>query len=136
MKTAKELYEKDTEWGFYISNYQPMLEEFGNILIQVDQADYQGDSWLLYKNDGKYGYLCFGWGSCSGCDALQACSSMSQVQELMDDLYNSIAWFESKEDALNYFTSHDFEADYSWYYDDFKNFLSEVINLLGGRKDN
>ena len=55
MKIAKELYE---EGCWY--DYQPMLEEFGEILVQVDEDDYQGDSYLLYKKDNQYGFLVFG----------------------------------------------------------------------------
>ena len=96
MKTALELYSE--EYGIdnligYIFDYTPMLEQFGEILIRVDDNDYQGDSYLIYKKENSYGYLRFGWGSCSGCDALQACDTIQEVQELMDTLYNDIIWF-------------------------------------------
>ena len=58
MKKASEIYESD----FYWTNYQPMLNEFGTILLQVDEKTWQGDSWLVYQKDNKFGYLSFGWG--------------------------------------------------------------------------
>ena len=73
---VKELY-KDESWGWY--DYQPMLNAFGKVAIQVDDDAYQGDSRLLYDENGKIGVLIFGWGSCSGCDALQACGSLEVV---------------------------------------------------------
>lgn len=57
------------------SSYQPIMDSFGNIILQVDDNDYQGDSRLLYREDDRIGFLQFGWGSCSGCDSLQACHS-------------------------------------------------------------
>lgn len=58
----------------YFWDYKPIVNSFGKIIIQVNDGDYQEDSYILLEDDGRYGYLSFGWGSCSGCDALQACS--------------------------------------------------------------
>lgn len=132
MKTAKELYQDndfDENW-FCISDYNPILEEFGDILIQQDDGEYEGDSRVLYSKDGKYGYLQFGWGSCSGCDALQGCKSFEDVDNLIEGLYDSIKWFESKEDALSFFKTHDWEGDYSWNDDGQKEFIEKCINYL------
>lgn len=132
MKTASELYSEkygtDKLIGD-ISNYTPMLEQFGEILIRVDDNDYQGDSYLIYKKENSYGYLRFGWGSCSGCDALQACNTIQEVQELMDNLYNDIIWFDSLTELKNYFMNKDWELEYSWHVDDFKDFLNQVEKL-------
>ena len=65
MKKASEIYNGKEYWW----DYTPMLEEFGDILLREDDEGWQGDSFLIYHNDNKYGYLSFGWGSCSGCDA-------------------------------------------------------------------
>ena len=115
---VQELYkwesEHDDKWFPTISNYQPILNSFGEIVIQVDDCDYQGDSRVLYNAGGAYGWLQFGWGSCSGCDSLQACGSWEDVQELSDSLENSIKWFGSAFEALLFFREHDWEGDYSW----------------------
>lgn len=130
MKTAKELYPQSGRYFSYDTNYQPMLEEFGKIVIEVDDRGYQGDSRILYENGGKFGWLQFGWGSCSGCDALQACSTIEDVQELMDSLKNEIKWFESKSEALKFFTEHDWEGDYSWNTDEQNEFIAKCIDFL------
>ena len=114
MRTAKELCElgilSDDDLNF---DYGTFLGEFGEIIIHVDRGDYQGDSLLIYKNDnGQFGYLCFGWGSCSGCDALQACDGVEDLQELMDHLYNSIIWFDSKESLSTFIKEHNWNGDY------------------------
>ena len=127
MKKAKEIYEHDRFSSWY--DYQPMLDEFGEILIQVDEEGYSGDSFLIYKNDSKYGLLVFGWGSCSGCDALQACDTIDEVQELMDGLYNDIIWFDSLQELKDYL-SDDSSEELKWYYysDIFKEFREKVLN--------
>lgn len=127
MKTAKELYKDKGYWY----DYQPMLEEFGEILVQVDEDSYQGDSYLLYKRDNQYGFLIFGWGSCSGCDALQSCDNIDEVQELMNQLYSDIKWFDSLEKVKKYL-SKDAIQELKYYYNtkEFKQFkkLCQEVN--------
>lgn len=122
MKSAEELYGNES----WYTSYTPMLEEFGEIIIRVDVNDYQGDSYLIYKDGNRYGYLCFGWGSCSGCDALQGCSSITEVQLLMNELYNSIKWFDSKVLLKEYFNTKDWSLEWCWYYSEFRDFLEKV----------
>lgn len=130
MKTVEELFPNSDGMYNYYSDYQPILEEFGSIIIQVDDEDYQGDSRVLYKSDNRYGYLNFGWGSCSGCDALQACNNNEDVQELMDALYAGILWFDSSKDMLKYFKEKDWECEYSWHHKKTKEFVTQVIEYL------
>lgn len=126
MKTAKELYKNEGYW----CDYQPMLNEFGEILLQVDEDDYQGDSFLIYKKDNKYGLLIFGWGSCSGCDALQGCNNIDEVQELMNQLYNDIKWFDSLQELKNYISNNDI-MELKWCYRSytFKEFIRQALKL-------
>ena len=132
MKTAKELYPKFDGW--FESDYQPMLNEFGKIILQVDMQNYQGDSWLLYQDGEKIGYLNYGWGSCSGCDALQACTTFGEIQGLMNDLRDDVKWFDNKQEALKYFLEHDHKGDYAWSYTEYKEFLVKAIELLSEDK--
>lgn len=126
MKTAKEIYGDEPRYWY---DYQPMLDEFGNIVLQCDEDDYRGDSFIIYEKDGKYGYLTFGWGSCSGCDALQACDTIDEVQELMDGLYSDIIWFESLEALKGFFETKDWSLCYEWHIYEFKEFLKCVAEL-------
>ena len=106
MKTAKELYINDPNIVFDdiclmgVYDYQPMIDEFGKIILQESDDDYQGSTWALYQDNDRIGFLRFGWGSCSGCDALQACESFDEIQTLMDELWQSIMWFDSSKDAI------------------------------------
>lgn len=110
--------------------YVPMLQEFGEIVLQVDEDNWQGDSWVLYKDGDKYGYLCFGWGSCSGCDSLQGCESEEELENLMHSLCSAIQWYDSKEACWEYFHGKDWTTDYAWRNDEFKRFINEAIELL------
>lgn len=114
MSKARELYGKelDASW-FCVSSYQPMIDSFGEVLVQVDDNDYQGDTRVVYYKDGQYGFLNFGWGSCSGCDALQACENEEEVNKLIDSLEQDVKWFDSLQELKDYIT--DSQRKYSYY---------------------
>ncbi len=135
MKTALDLYpqEKSDLWDtdIYESDYQPIVDAFGNIILQESDDDYQGSTWVLYQDNDKIGFLRFGWGSCSGCDALQACRSIEEIQELMDDLWQSIMWFETKAEALQFFVEHDWEGDWDYQVSESRQFIEKATQLLG-----
>lgn len=135
MRKATEIFAENyqeylKDGCFYISSYDTIIREFGDILHQVSSGSYTGDTYVLYKVDNKYGYLCFGWGSCSGCDALQACTDFDELDNLIESLYNRIQWFDSNQDALDFFNNHDWEGDYAWCDDGYKNFVRECIKIL------
>jgi len=132
MKTAHELYPsyvEDEKNGYFYGpgDYQPIIENLGTVLIQVDDQYYQGDTRVIYLKDNKYGYLNFGWGSCSGCDVLQGCGNMADIQELMDGMNESIKWFDSLADLKEYFKSKDWELEYSCNDEGQKEFIEQVM---------
>jgi hypothetical protein len=127
---AKEEQERGSFYG--PGDYQPLLESFGyEIALKVDDDDYQGDSRVLFRNpdDGQYGYLTFGWGSCSGCDALQAYSSLAAIENLRDELHGSIKWGSAQE-LYDHFTIHDWKGDYCWHEANQMAFVNDAINYL------
>jgi len=125
-KAAATLYPDFTSGE---SDYQPIVDMFGDVIIQVEDEDYQGDTWVLYKRGTRYGRLEFGWGSCSGCDVLQACGSLDEIDQLINELYNSIEWFDDASIALKYFKEHN--ADENVGGND-KEFTEKAIELLEG----
>ena len=128
-KDITQVYPKNEKWGYSdFYDYDPLLSLFGKILIKVDEGSYQGDSSVLYKNGEKFGFLQFGWGSCSGCDALQACESVNDVIKLANELQDSIKWFDSSSDILYFFNNHDWKGSYC--YDSIKPFLKEATTYL------
>ncbi len=128
---AKKLYPDLGEHGYFCaSDYQPIVDHFGTVVLQVEEEDYQGDTWVLYDDTGKgFGYLQFGWGSCSGCDALQGCDSYAEIGELIQQLEGSIRWAPRAE-LLKFFNEHDWQGDYSWREDELKTFVKDAIAYL------
>ena len=136
MSLAKELYpdcfhgKGPSKWFNAPSDYTPILSSFGKIVIQWDEKDYQGDSWVLYNFNDKIGFLNFGWGSCSGCDALQGCGSLEEIDALIERLRDSVKWFDTKGAALDWFKTHEWNCDYCYNIDEFKQFLRKAIDYL------
>ena len=129
MEPINEVYSDRDEWCGW-SDYNPMLQSFGyKILVQKDQKSYSGDSWLLFKDNARYGYLCFGWGSCSGCDALQACKTLEEVDELRHSIHNSIQWFDTLAGCQEYIKTC--TENVHWYSGEeaFEEFIEEVQGL-------
>ena len=137
MKPINEVYpdaarEEQEHGSFYgPGDYTPLLDSMGyETLLSVDDSDSQGDSRLILRDGARYGVLIFGWGSCSGCDALQGCSSMKEIDDLRTSLRDSVKWFEPKAECLHYFETHDWEGDYCWHADETRQFVREGKQLL------
>ena len=110
--TPVEMGESDY---FCPPEYRSLIDSMEyNVLVEVTDDDYQGDSRFLLKDPStnKYGYLIFGWGSCSGCDALEDCHSIEEVTQLRDELHAGITWFTTKEETKMFFETHDWKGDY------------------------
>lgn len=75
-------------------SYIDLVRTFpASVLLDVSDDDYQGDSRLLIRDESRFGYLRFGWGSCSGCDALQAAEgNLGELTQLRDDMAGSVHW--------------------------------------------
>lgn len=120
MKPIREVYPGLDEpfYGGGTSDYHSLIESLGHeIVLEVTQQDYSGDSWLLLRSQTSvgphFGYLEFGWGSCSGCDALQACDTYDELDKLRMSLRDGIRWFPDPAAALDWFRAHDWEGDFS-----------------------
>lgn len=86
-------------------DYDDLVTSFGyKILDKLDEGSYQGTFiYLLQRPDmspSMYGLLLVGYGSCSGCDSLQACATYKEVVELRDSLYDDIKWGSQWEDFI------------------------------------
>ncbi len=138
MKAIEEVYAELVTGDYFYgpSDYNPLLRSFGHeILLQVDDEDYQGDSRLVFKDGNRHGLLIFGWGSCSGCDALQACDSLKEVDELRSQLKSEIIWKDSKSELHQFIKDRDWETQYCWHSDETKQFVEKALALLGENHD-
>ena len=113
----KELFPAN-EFGCRIVNYDALVALHGDIVGSLTLGSYQGDLlYVIYDPETKlYGFVHTGYGSCSGCDALEAAvgyqddvdwdSVFRIAQSLVPDqgrtAENMIAWLQS----------HDWEGEY------------------------
>lgn len=109
---TKRLEVKTESWGIETPSYRDIVETFGEIIVETEWGSYQGDSIYLIRADDKYGVLTFGWGSCSGCDALEACDSQSDVDSLRDDLERGIRWFDTLAEVTGYVEGESLKDSY------------------------
>ncbi len=118
MQDVKELWpsvEPDTYGLHFGPGYSEIISKIGTVLVESWDDDYQGDTFALIEKDGRYGYLCFGWGSCSGCDALAACTTLSDLQDLCNGLESSVQWFDSKDEIRKWIEERDWEGQFEWH---------------------
>ena len=121
------------DYDGFEGDYEPLLNSLGcSILVKYDQDNYQGDSWILYRDENRnlLGYLSFGWGSCPGCYALQICTSYDDLRKLQQRLYDDIIWFDSLDEAENYFDESKRSGDYAWSFDEYKDFVKDALNYI------
>lgn len=110
--------------------YMPIVRLFGTPLVVVSDADYQGDMRVLLRSDSAYGFVVIGFGSCSGCDALQACTTFEDVDRLIDQIELDIHWFNTLAEAQTYVALDSLRA-LSFYYHSAKwtDFKQKVLAL-------
>lgn len=123
-----ETHKREDGGSWYSSSYADLYKAFGEVLADVDIGQYQGDTLVLLKGeDGRLGYLSFGWGSCSVCDALQACNTTEDIDELQQELWDSIKWHDTPASMLDWLKTHDWGGDWSWFGGESKEFVDTAI---------
>ena len=113
-------------------DYDDLVGEFGDILLSVSEDNWQGDTWYLLQSGTRYGYLSVGWGSCSGCDALQGADTWDEVNELRDSLRSGIHWEVGPDGLMKWMQQHDWQGDYIGSASDHAQFLRQALQLLNG----
>lgn len=137
MSKAMELYPPDTEYdggvGFpyiYCYSYQPIVDSFGKVLVQVESQGYQGDTYAVIEKGKQFGLLVFGWGSCSGCDALQGCGSYAEVDTLIENLEAGIVWRGSLPALFSYMIDSDRDTSFYYHTEEWLPFLEKTFALV------
>lgn len=102
MSAPRIRVEVDPEYGWIKNSpsYRDIVSTFGEIVAETEWGSYQGDTLWMLKSAQGYGILTFGWGSCSGCDSLEACSSQADIDSLQDDLERGLRWFPTLGEAV------------------------------------
>lgn len=129
---AEKLFPKSKEsWSNFEreGGYWTIVQHIGEVALNIDKGDYQGDSYVLFKSP-KWGFLAFGWGSCSGCDAFEACDNHEDLQSLIESMVASVRWFDSPKEALEWFDSKDWKTEWMGYKEELKEVISEMKAFL------
>ena len=136
-----QIYIKDEDgWGGFrtiegFGGYNGLFKSAG-LVIFFDEAvgSYQGSSYLILNDpDGdKWGFRTYGWGSCSGCDSLQAANSLEDFESLRDSLLTGIIWQDGKAGLVAWLKAHDWLGDWTGR-DVLENgILEQMVKALGG----
>jgi hypothetical protein len=95
--------------------YEDLIERDGiNIVLYETVGSSEGDYLVLVKKGRKYGFVSIGYGSCSGCDAYEACYSDADFTELANDIIGEIRWFVSLKEAKSWITN-EYDQKLQWY---------------------
>lgn len=113
-------------------NYESLVESQGiEVLLSLYMGEYQGDILMLVRNrQGQFGILTAGYGSCSVCDALQACDGdADEYDKLAKNLCGSVIW-EEPENIIDYLNNKDWEGSYYGRADGLDDFIKEAKETL------
>ncbi len=119
-----------TEWFYTDDTYTTLVEKRAEILAHEYLGSYQGDVVFLVDGAEGFGLLVIGYGSCSGCDALEACESQEQVDKIGESILEGIKWFDTLQEAKDYILNNDIQ-ELKWYAHDaaWASFIDKVKEL-------
>lgn len=118
------------EYYYPPMGYDEIVATQGEVIGQWVMGTWQGDYIYLLKNKDKYSFFVIGYGSCSGCDALESCENDEEFNELKQDIINRIAWG-TKQEIVDHINNE--EAN-RWYFheDGWEEIQKEALDLLNG----
>lgn len=125
----------EIDWGKHnaseITGYSALLPLLGaEELVWVDDGSYQGDSHVVMRLGNHYGFLTFGWGSCSCCDAYEAArDDEGDLVELMNSLCRNIVWFDTLDGVKKHVSERDEANHFGYFGDVWQDFVREVKAL-------
>lgn len=109
------LDEDEEDRGDFYGDYDDLVETHCTIVLKADVGSYQGESYALVTDDsGRWGWTSYSWGSCSGCDWLQGCSTKEEVEEIRVAIGQAIKWFDSSQECLDHFLTRNWDDDYGF----------------------
>ena len=93
-------------------SYKAIVESWGFEVERLDAVgSYQGDYYGIVRDGTRWGFVQFGYGSCSGCDSLEAILpwdppedwlALPAVVELSSSLRGEVEWFDSREALVDW----------------------------------
>lgn len=116
---------------YYAPGWEAGLEARGlNIIAWETFGDWQGDYAVIFKaNDNLFAFTVIGYGSCSGCDVMEACENEKEYKELISDVVNSLKWTTAEEIVAQIKDEYD---DNNWYRHEstFKESVDKLIKAV------
>jgi hypothetical protein len=83
----------------YGTSYEELVDGWGYEVVTFDTiGSYEGDHFVVLRDGERYGWVVFGYGSCSGCDELEAAApwnedgDWTEVVKLSDELRAKVEW--------------------------------------------
>lgn len=129
--------EKGGSWFSYYGGYVRLFETFGELEARWDERGYQGSSIYIVRckkpNVEAWGVVEFGWGSCSGCDSMQACDSPEEVMDLRNRMGENIIWFEDRDWLIQWARERDWEGTF-WGRENKLDIMTMFERWYGGEK--
>lgn len=116
---------------FYAPGWEAGFEERGmNIVAWETFGDWQGDYAVVFKaNDNLFAFDVIGYGSCSGCDSMEACETEKEYKELISGVVNRLQWLSADQtiDRIN----NEFD-DNNWYRHEptFKESIGRLVKAI------
>ncbi len=116
------------EYYYPPMSYDEIVATQGEILKDWTLGSWQGDYVYLLKNGDKYAFTVIGYGSCSGCDALEGCENDEQFNQLKEEIIRWIVWG-TKQEVYDYVFNQ--EAN-RWYFheEDWVGIRKEIMEIL------
>lgn len=104
-------------------DYEGIVESWGYEITDAQAfGSYQGDILYLLKDGDRHGLVVIGYGSCSGCDALEAVAprgnddDWSPIIELAAELKRDIHWEDTHKALMKWVNTN--PENHWWAYDD------------------
>ena len=116
------------EWYTPPMGYDQIVALQGEIIKDWVIGSWQGDYVYLLKNSDLFSLVVIGYGSCSGCDALEACENDEDFESLKQSVLNTIV-FDSKEGLIKDLTDTEKNRWY-FYEDEWEDVKREVLEIL------
>lgn len=119
--------EQQPAWvkGEYGTSYEEIVNSWGYEVLEFETfGQYQGDHLALLRDGDRLGLIVFGYGSCSGCDELQAIEpwgggeddDWTEVIEFAERLRSEVHWSDSRSDLRDWVNQT--PENHWWSYDD------------------
>lgn len=106
----------DGPWGI---DYLDLFTGRGlTVLLSSQFGSWQGDYAVVVSNpEGQFAMTVFGYGSCSGCDALEGAETWEDIEVMADSFSSNLTWFNSPQEVYEAAAAAEAEeaAKYSWY---------------------